>query len=98
MTRETSIQMFLSEMQHHVATIDNSLSSQNSYLIGYRQCLINTIKLVKEVMLDDEMHQIIDAYESALNIEDPLFYDINNGKEYYHTIYKTINTEKLITI
>jgi hypothetical protein len=94
MKRETSIQMFLSEMQHHVATIDNSLSSQNSYLIGYRQCLINTIKLVEEVMLDDEKQQIIDAYEAALNITDSMLYDINDGKEYFHTIYNTINTDK----
>jgi hypothetical protein len=94
MKRETSIQMFLSEMQHHVDTIDRTLSSSNTYLIGYRQCLINHIQLVNEILLDDEKQQIIDAYEAALNIKDPMLYDINDGKEYFHTIYNTINTDK----
>jgi hypothetical protein len=94
MTRQTSIQMFLSEMQHHVDTIDCTLSSSNTYLIGYRQCLINHIQLVNEILLDDEKHQIIDAYEAALNISDPMLYDINDGKEYFHTIYNTIKTDK----
>ena len=94
MKRETSIQMFLSEMQHHVDTIDRTLSSSNTYLIGYRQCLINHIQLVNEILLDDEKNQIIDAYEAALNITDSMLYDINDGKEYFHTIYNTINTDK----
>ena len=94
MTRQTSIQMFLYEMQHHVDTIDRTLSSSNIYLIGYRQCLINHIQLVNEILLDDEKHQIIDAYDAALDIKDPLFYDIDNGKDYYHTIYNTINIDK----
>jgi hypothetical protein len=29
-----------------------------------------------------------------LDIKDPLFYDIDNGKDYYHTIYNTINIDK----
>jgi hypothetical protein len=93
MKNDTPIQMFLSEMKHHVETIDNSLSANNQYLIGYRQCLINHIKLVEEVLLEDERLTIIEAYNNALNI-DPFFYEISTGEEYYHTIYNTIKTDK----
>lgn len=94
MKQDTPIQMFLSEMQHHVETIDQSLSPNNQYLIGYKQCLLNHIKLVNDILLEDEKELIVNAYEAALNIKDPLFYDITTGLEYYSTIYNTINIDK----